>query len=121
MANHPLNLTLRFLLELFALYSLGYWGWTQHTGLARALWTIGLPLVAAILWGTLRAPGHHGPTPIIVPGWVRLVVEAVVFGGVIWALLASGRINWAFAFSVVLVVHYLLSYDYVLGLIRGME
>lgn len=121
MANHPLNLVLRFLLELFALYSLGYWGWTQHNGLARVLWTIGLPLAAAILWGTLRAPGHPGPAPLIVPGVIRLGVEALVFGGGVWALNAAGRQSWALAFLVILMVHYLLSYDYVLRLIRGGE
>jgi hypothetical protein len=121
LANNPLNLTLRFLLELFALYSLGYWSWTQHAGLARGLWTLGLPLAAAILWGTLRAADHPGPAPLIVPGRIRLGVEALVFGGGVWALYAADRKGWALAFLVILVVHYLLSYDYVLHLIGGGE
>ena len=33
MSAHPINLALRFILELAALYALGYWGWTQHDGL----------------------------------------------------------------------------------------
>jgi hypothetical protein len=119
LANNPLNLALRFLLELSALYSLGYWGWTQHNGMGRILWTIGLPLLAAILWGTLRGPGHPGPAPVVVPGWVRLGVEALVFGGGVWALFAAGKQSWGLAFLAVLLVHYLLSYDYVLGLIRA--
>jgi hypothetical protein len=119
LANNPLNLALRFLLELLALYSLGYWGWTQHNGLDRILWTIGLPLGAAVLWGTLRGPGHPGPAPVVVPGWVRLGVEALVFGGGVWALFAASKQSWGLAFLAALLVHYLLSYDYVLGLIRA--
>ena len=121
MANHPINLTLRFVLELFVLYALGYWGWTQHSGPAQVMWTIGLPISAAILWGTLRPLGHPGPTPLIVSGWVRLGVEALVFGGGVWALYAAGRQNWALTFLIVLLTHYLLSYDYVFRLIRRGE
>jgi len=119
MANHPVNLTLRFLLELFALFSLGYWGWTQHSGLARIIWTIALPLVAAIAWGTLRVPGHPGNAPVAVPGIVRLLLEAAIFGGAIWALYAAGRGNWGLIYGVIVLVHYLLSYDYVIELLRA--
>jgi hypothetical protein len=118
MANHPLNLVLRFLLELLALFAMGYWGWTQHTGLARFLWTIGLPLLAAVLWGTFRVPGHPGPAPVAIPGLVRLLLEAVVFGGGIWAFYAAGRESWALAFAVIVLLHYLLSYDYVTELMK---
>ena len=119
MANHPLNLALRFLLELFALFSLGYWGWTQHSGLPRLLWTIGLPLVAAVAWGTLRVPGHPGDAPIAVPGVVRLLLEAVFFGGAIWALYAAGRSTWGLVFGLIVLAHYIASYDYVLELLRA--
>jgi hypothetical protein len=118
MANHPLNLGLRFLLELVALFAMGYWGWTQHAGLARFLWAIGLPLVAAVLWGTFRVPGHPGPAPVIVPGAVRLLLEAVFFGGAVWSLFASGRENCALVFSASVLIHYLASYDYVIELLR---
>jgi hypothetical protein len=119
MANHPVNLALRFVLELLALFSLGYWGWTQHAGLARLLWTIGLPLVAAVAWGTLRVPGHPGNAPMAVPGIIRLLLEAAFFGGATWALYATGRENWALIFGLIVLVHYVLSYDYVIELLRG--
>ena len=43
MSQNPLNLAVRFALELAGLYALGLWGWTQHTGILRYLLTIGLP------------------------------------------------------------------------------
>lgn len=118
MSNNPINLVVRFGLELIAYISLGYWGWSQHNGLAQFVWAIGLPLGAAILWGTLRAPGHTGPTPILVPGWLRLCVEVLVFGGGVWALIACGQKSWGTAYLIVLVLHYLLSFDYVLRLLQ---
>lgn len=119
MANNPIVLALRFLLELFALFSLAYWGWTQHVGLIRIIWTIGLPSVAAVAWGTLRVPGHPGAAPVPVPGIVRLLLEAAIFGGAIWALYAAGRENWALIYGIIVLVHYLLSYDYVVELLRA--
>jgi hypothetical protein len=119
MANHPLNLALRFLLELLALFAMGYWGWTQHSGMARYLWTFGLPLIAAVIWGTFRVPGHPGPAPVSVPGPARLFIEAIVFAGGVWAFSASGRGSWALVFGAVVLLHYLLSYDYVIELLKG--
>lgn len=118
MANHPLNLALRFILELVALYALGFWGWTQHAGLARILWGIGLPLLAALTWGTFRVPNDPGKATVPVPGWLRLVLEALILGGAVWALYAAGQARWALVYGLVLLAHYLLSYDRVLWLLR---
>jgi hypothetical protein len=119
MANHPLNLALRFFLELLGLYAMGYWGWTQHTGLPRYLWAIGLPLVAAVMWGTFRVPGHPGPAPVPVPGLLRLILEGVFFGVAVSAFYSAGRESWALAFGGIVLFHYLLSANYVAELLRS--
>jgi hypothetical protein len=120
MASNPLNLALRFILELIALFALGYWGWTQHSGVARFLWTIGLPLLAAFLWGTFRLeePTHPAKVPVTIPGILRLVLEAVIFGGAVWAFYAAGRSSWGLVFGLVVLGHYILSYDRVIWLIK---
>ena len=118
MANNPLVLTVRFLLELTALWALGYWGWTQHTGLVRVLLAVGAPLAAATLWGVFRVPGYPREAPVAVRGPVRLLVEAVVFGSATWALYAAGRADWAVVFAVVVGAHYAASYDYVGKMLR---
>ena len=56
MGSQPINLALRFLLELAALGAVAYWGWAQHDGLESWLWASGLPLIAAVLWGTFAVP-----------------------------------------------------------------
>lgn len=118
MSNHPLNLALRFILEIVGLLALGYWGWTQHSGLARWLWTLGLPLLAAVLWGVFRVPDDPGPATVAVPGFVRLLLEALFFGGAVAALYFAQRPTWALVLGVIVVLHYLVSYDRVLWLLR---
>jgi hypothetical protein len=49
-----LDLTLRFVLELTALWLAGTWGWIAHADPWRWILAIGLPLAAAIVWGTFR-------------------------------------------------------------------
>ena len=94
MHMHPMNAALRFFLELAALVAMGYWGWTQHVGVARWLWALGLPLVASAVWAVFRIPGDPGTPVVPVPGLVRLLVEIVFFGGAVWLLAQAGRLTW---------------------------
>lgn len=121
MGSHPINLGLRFLLELAAWAAMGYWGWTQHDGLMRWVWAIGLPLVAMTVWAVFRVPGDPGDAPVAVPGAVRLIIEAVEFGGAAWLLYAAGRPQLAIILGGLLVLHYAASYDYVYRLITGRQ
>ena len=117
MGSNPINLGLRFFLELAAWAAMGYWGWTQHDGLMRWVWVIGLPLVAMTIWGVFRVPGEPGDAPVAVPGVVRLIIEIVEFGGAVWLLYAAGRPQLALILGGLLVLHYATSYDYVIRLI----
>ena len=118
MSQHPLNLLLRFILELVGLWALGYWGWTQHASLARWLWTLGLPLLAAILWGIFRVDDDPGKAPMRVPGFVRLLLEVAYFGGATLALYAANRPTWAAILGVIILIHYALSWDRIVWLLR---
>jgi hypothetical protein len=121
MAFHPLNLALRFLLEMAALVAIGYWGFSQHTGICRFLLGIGLPVIAAAAWANFAVPGDRsrsGRAPVSVPGAVRLILELSLFGLAAWALYAAGSSLAALILAGVTVVHYALSYDRVAWLIR---
>ena len=51
------NLALAFLLELCALAALGCWGFVTGGGLpAKICLGVGVPLLAAVLWGVLVGP-----------------------------------------------------------------
>lgn len=121
MGSHPLNLTLRFLLELSAMIAMGYWGWTQHEGLSRWLWTISLPVIAAILWGTFAVPNdpsRSGHAPIPTPGAVRLLLELLFFAIGVMALIASQRSTAGIILATTTLLHYVISYDRILWLLR---
>jgi hypothetical protein len=118
MANNPINLALRFFLELAGLFALGYWGWTVHSGALRWLLAVGTPLAAATLWGTFRVPDDPGKAPVAVPGWVRLLLEAAYFTASVAAFYAAGKPAWGLVFAVVVVFHYAISYDRVIRLLN---
>ena len=71
--------------ELAALAALAAGGWalTQPTAV-RLSAAIGLPLVAAVLWGLFAAPHAVLAVPV-----VALVVKGAVFGGAVLALLLT--------------------------------
>jgi hypothetical protein len=118
MASHPLNLALRFLLELTAWGALAYWGWAAHDGTARYALTVGLPVVAMAAWAIFRVPGDPNEAPVEVPGWVRLILELGTFA--LAAVLLAGAASPALGFALigVMLVHYALSYDRVKWLLR---
>ena len=121
MGSHPLNLTLRFLLELCAMFAMGYWGWTQHEGLVRWIWTIGTPLIAAILWGTFAVPNdpsRSGNAPVPTPGALRLLLELLIFAVGTIALIASQQNSAGMVLAIVVIFHYAISYDRIFWLFK---
>ncbi|MGD8791110.1 MAG: YrdB family protein [Anaerolineae bacterium] len=126
MSLHPLNLAVRFLLEIAALVAIGYWGFYEHTGMLKFALGIGLPLFAAAVWATFRVPGDRsasGNAPVAVPGLVRLLLELALFALAAWALYDAGRTVLALLLSSVTMVHYIVSYDRIAWLVqrRGTE
>lgn len=119
MSQNPINLAIRFVLELAALGVMGYWGW-QRAGDSplRYVLLVAVPLVAALLWGTLRVPGDPGDAPVAVAGWLRLVLEMAFFGFATWALFDTGKSTWGWVLGITLIVHYLVSYDRILWLLK---
>lgn len=114
MSSHPLNLTVRFLLELSALFVLGLWGWQQREDGLRFVLAIGIPLLLAVLWGVFAVPNdpsRSGKAPVPVPGWLRLLLELAFFGLAVWALAGLGYSIAAWLLGLLVFVHYLVSYD----------
>ena len=81
------NATLAFLLELVALGVLAVWGWRNGDGaVLRVLLAVGIPLLAALLWGLFAAPHASVPT-----AWGRPAVQLLVLGGAALALATLTR------------------------------
>jgi hypothetical protein len=123
MGANPLNLAIRFLLELAALTAIGIWGWqygneTWH----RFILALGLPIIAAAIWGIFNVPNdpsRSGNAPIVVPGFIRLIIELLFFAVATWAFYDLGYMKLSFSYGVVVVVHYLVSYDRIMWLLRN--
>jgi hypothetical protein len=118
MSQNPINLALRFGLELAAFFAYAYWGWTQHEGVWRLLWGIGLPVIVAAIWGIFRAPNDDGKGLMEVPGPVRLVTEMAIFTLAVILYGAAGRTTAATILALLLILHYLVSYDRVIRLLK---
>lgn len=119
MTSNPINLAVRFLLELAALAAMGYWGWQQSDSWLRIVLALGIPTIAAVLWGTFRVPNDPGKAPVPIPGAIRLALELVFFGFAVWALYDSGATTLSWIMGVTLFIHYIVSYDRVIWLITG--
>lgn len=122
MAFHPANLALRFLLELAALASLGLWGWRTGVGLSSWVLAVGLPVVAAVLWGTFAVPGDRsrsGRALVPVPGWARLALEGALFVSAVICLRSLELTPWAIALGATTLVHYGLSAERVRWLLTA--
>jgi hypothetical protein len=118
MSKNPINLVIRFLLEISALISMGIWGWQQSDGILRYVFAFGVPLIAAAVWGTFRVPNDPGKASIVIPGLLRLAYEVVFFGFATWALMDANYVELAWVIAVILVIHYIISYDRVIWLIK---
>ncbi|WP_394768615.1 YrdB family protein [Lacisediminihabitans sp.] len=90
------NDVVRFLLELFALFSLGYWGFRAWPfPWPGVVFMIGVPLFAAVVWAVFRSP--KAVVPLDPVG--RALVEILVFGSAAaaWFMLGLPVIGAAFA------------------------
>ena len=114
MGSHPVNLAVRFLLEMSALVSLGLWGWKQSDGWFRFVLAFGIPIIFAMIWGTFAVPddpSRSGKAPIVTPGIIRFAIEIGLFSCATWSLYNMGFNKVSLAFGIIVVVHYIISYD----------
>lgn len=118
MSKNLLVLLLAFSLELAGVAAMFYWGWTQHEGILRWLLAIGVPVIAASVWGIFRVPNDPGPAIVAIPGILRLGIEFTFYAAAVGLLLAAGAQQAALVLGGLVVLQYALSYDHILWKIR---
>jgi len=117
---NPINLAVRFLLELLALFTMGWWGWRQRGDGWRIVIAAAIPIVAATLWGVFAVPddpSRSGSAPVPIPGVLRLVLELAFFASAACSLYGLGLSRSAALFGAIVVVHYFVSFDRVRWLV----
>jgi hypothetical protein len=120
MSQNPINLAIRFLLEIIALIAFGAWAKVQFSGALGYISMIAVPLIAAVLWGAFNVkgdPSRSGKAPVPVPGILRLALELVFFGAATWALFNLNR-TYGWIFGLATLAHYIFSYDRILWLLK---
>jgi hypothetical protein len=99
---HSANVGLRFLLELCALATLGYWGYRTGTSVPGKLaLAVGAVIAAAAMWGLFVAPNATIP----VPGPVHVLLQVAVFGAAVAALISLRHPIAASAFGVTVLAN----------------
>jgi Protein of unknown function (DUF2568) len=97
----------RFLVELAALASIGYWGFHEHSGWpAKIAFGLGGPILVASIWAVWMAPGSRRRAP----ERIRVLLEVVIFGLAVAALAASTGGVLAVIFGVVAFVNAVLDH-----------
>jgi len=120
-SKHPINLALRFLLELAAIFAFGAWGYSQASGGVGILLAVIFPLMFAMLWGIFAVrgdPSRSGKTVVQTPGIVRLLLELILFGAAAWMMLDLAYFLIAIIFSLLVAIHYSVSYDRIAWLLK---
>ena len=101
-----LNDVVAFLVEIAALVLLAVAGWELGSSTPlRWVLAVGLPLVAAVLWGLFAAPRAHVRSPPLRLGTQLLVLG----GGVVGGFLALPLV-WAVVVALVVAVNTLLAH-----------
>lgn len=116
-----LNLAIRFFLEMISLIVVGMYGWRLSETSTKYIYGIGLPLVLAIAWGVFNVPGdpsRSGNAPVVVTGFVRLMIELLFFACGAYALISLNYRTAGIAFICIVVVHYLVSFDRISWLLK---
>ncbi|MGO4837554.1 YrdB family protein [Rhizobiaceae sp. 2RAB30] len=121
MASAWWNLTLRFLLEVAALFGFGLAGWRLgDSSFWRWPFALSPPVTAAVLWGAFAVPGdpsRSGAAPIPVSGGARLLLELLVFCGGAAAYWIASHMA-ALALVILVAIHFALSVDRIDWLLR---
>ena len=118
---HPINLALRFVLELAALSSLFIYGLQSGNGAWRWLFAVALPIGAAALWGVFAVPddpSRGGNAPVPVPGGLRLLLELGIFSAAAGGLWLAQHRPLSVALTVAVLLHYLLSLERIRWLLQ---
>ena len=121
MSRNPINLFVRFMLEVTGIIIFGIWGLGLSDQWTRFLLAGLFPLMFAGLWGVFAVPNdpsRSGKTVIPTPGAIRLALELILFASATWMLIGLGKPLLGWLFGGVVLMHYVISYDRIAWLLR---
>lgn len=120
MGSNPINLAIRFLLEITALLAMGMWGWKLSGTWMRFVLVIAIPIIAMIIWGTFAVPddpSRSGEAVVQVSGVIRLLIEFTFFSLAVWMFKDMGLSKLSLWVGIITIIHYAISYDRIIWLL----
>ena len=121
LGSHPANLLFRFLLEITVLVVVVVWSWRSIDGWLGFVLAFVFPFILALIWGIFAVPddpSRSGKAPVPISGLLRLVLELMIFSFAVWCLNALGVPYLSVAFTLLVLLHYVISLDRVRWLIK---
>jgi len=121
MGSNQYILGLRFLLIIAALAAIAIWGFNLAEGLLGYTLAILTPIIAAIIWGIFTVPddpSRLGKALVATPGLTRLYLEISFFAAAYGALETTSLAHLNGAFALVIIFHYIISYDRLAWLVQ---
>lgn len=109
-----LHLGIRFLLELALVASVAYWGWRAAGGGMRGLLLAALAVSGfAAIWGFFGTPGDpsRGSSPVAIPGWARLLLEACLIGFAVVCIWTAWSRAAGETLLTALAIHYAFTWE----------
>ncbi|MGE7185897.1 YrdB family protein [Peribacillus sp. NPDC006672] len=96
------NLSVRFLLEIFALAVYGYWGYkVGNTGVMKGFLSIVIPLGIAVVWGIFGSP----KASIQLSAQLHLILEALMFLVPVGLILSLKNVKLAWFYGVIVILN----------------
>ena len=114
MSKNPVNLVIRFILEVGAVLSFGIWGFRLSAIWTQYLFVILLPLMFALIWGVFAVkndPSRSGKTVVSTSGLIRLIIELGLFGAATWMMFDLDFVILGWIYGAVVLLHYVISFD----------
>lgn len=99
-AHVSVNDVIRFVLELFAVFSVSFWGFAGWPAPWNIVVGLAAPITVILLWGLFRSP----KAVFHIDAFGKALVEIVVFASVVFAWWTLGQPIIAVVFGVIAVV-----------------
>lgn len=119
MNSHPLNLAVRFLLEIALIVIFAYWAWNRFDGMLKYILTIALPFLGILVWAIFKVEGDPGKAIIAINGRTRLIIEFVLFGSAFLMLRSLNFNKISLVLLIITILHYVASYDRIKWLLKN--
>ena len=111
MSKNWLNLVIRVLLEITALYAIGIYFFTFGEGYSQYFLAIVVPTICAVCWSIFRYSNDPREPIFPINGKLRLIMEASFFGLAVYGLKHTIGLPWSSYFLYAILFHYFVSYD----------